>query len=67
VQSWYAFLDNLWSSIDQSPARTIRQYSFDTGIAWTVRPTFQVDVGANIGLNRHTPALQIYAGAAQRF
>jgi hypothetical protein len=27
----------------------------------------QLDVGANIGLNRQTPAAQVYAGVSQRF
>ena len=57
----------LWSSINQDPSDTIRQYSFDTAIAWTVRPNLQLDAGANVGLNRETPAIQAYAGVAQRF
>ena len=57
----------LWSQVNFDPARTIRQYSVDTAIAWTVRKNTQIDIGANVGLNRDTPALQIYTGLAQRF
>ncbi len=57
----------LWSGINFDPARTIRQYSFDTGIGWTVRKNVQLDIGANIGLNRDTPSLQVYSGIVQRF
>ena len=56
-----------WSSINQDPSDTVRQYSFDTAIAWTARPNLQFDAGANFGLNRDTPAIQAYAGVAQRF
>ena len=57
----------LWSSINVDPAGTIRQYSFDTALAWTVQPNLQLDIGANFGLNKETPALQIYTGIARRF
>jgi hypothetical protein len=57
----------LWSNINFDNPRTIQQYSFDTAIAYIVRPNFQIDAGLNIGLNRDTPALQVYMGAAQRF
>jgi Putative MetA-pathway of phenol degradation len=57
----------LWSNINLDTPRTIHQYSFDTALAFSVRSNFQIDIGANIGLNRDTPALQVYMGAAQRF
>ena len=57
----------LWSQINVDPSGTVRQYSFDTALAWVVRPNIQLDIGANFGLNRDTPALQIYGGLAQRF
>jgi hypothetical protein len=43
----------LWSNINFDAPRTIQQYSFDTAIAYTVRPNFQIDAGLNIGLNRN--------------
>jgi hypothetical protein len=57
----------LWSQINADPSGTVKQYSFDTAIAWTVQPNLQLDVGANFGLNSDTPALQVYAGIARRF
>jgi hypothetical protein len=57
----------LWSQVNVDPTGTIKQYSFDTAIAWNVRPNVQLDLGANVGLNSDTPALQVYAGIAQRF
>jgi len=57
----------LWSSINEDPLRTVRQVSFDTAVQWTVRPNFAVDAGVNLGLNRDTPAVQVYAGVSQRF
>jgi hypothetical protein len=57
----------LWSQVNVDPSGTVKQYSFDTAIAWNVRPNVQLDLGANFGLNSDTPALQIYAGIAQRF
>lgn len=57
----------LWSQINADPSGTVRQYSFDTALAWVVRPNVQLDVGANFGLNHDTPAVQIYGGIAQRF
>jgi len=57
----------LWSDVNNDPTARVTQYSFDTALAWTVKPNFQVDIGANFGLNRTTPAVQFYVGAAQRF
>ena len=57
----------LWSAVNFDPSRTIYQYSVDTSIAWTVRKNTQIDIGANIGLNRDTPAVQVYMGLAQRY
>ena len=57
----------LWSSINRDPGNTIRQYSFDTALAWAAQPNLQFDIGANIGLNRETPALQVYTGVSRRF
>src|SRR5207237_1312822 len=35
----------LWSSVNVDPVRTVRQFSFDTAIAWTVTKNLQFDVG----------------------
>jgi Putative MetA-pathway of phenol degradation len=57
----------LWSSINRDPGNTIRQYSVDAALAWAARPNLQFDIGANVGLNHETPALQVYAGVSRRF
>lgn len=61
------FTAELWSSVDRDPAGTVVQASFDTALAWTVRPNVQLDVGANFGLNSATPSFEFYGGIAQRF
>jgi hypothetical protein len=57
----------IWSYVNIDPAGTVTQYSGDVALAWGLPRDFQLDVGANIGLNRQTPAAQVYAGVSQRF
>lgn|SRR5208337_1609433 len=57
----------LWSDFDNDPAKSTRQYSFDTAITWIIKPNLQADLGVNIGLNSATPAIQPYVGLSQRF
>jgi hypothetical protein len=57
----------LWSDYNNDPTRRETQYSFDTAIAWLVRPNLQFDIGADFGLNSATPNLQVFAGVSQRF
>jgi hypothetical protein len=47
--------------------RTPPVYTFDAAISYALTDTLQLDVGANIGLNRNAPNLQLYTGVAQRF
>ena len=42
-------------------------YTADFGLAYLIKPSTQLDVGTNIGLNRQAPDLQLYAGISQRF
>ncbi len=56
-----------WMQHNYDPAGTVRQYSFDTALAWMAKKDLQLDVGANFGLNRDTPALQVYTGITRRF
>lgn len=57
----------LWTAQNHDPAGTVRQYSFDTAIAYLVTPKWQIDLGGNFGLNRFTPDAQIYAGVSTKF
>lgn len=57
----------MWGQWDWDPARTSRQASADGNIAYLVNKDVQLDAGANIGLNRNTPDIELYAGVAKRF
>ena len=57
----------LWADWNADPAGTSRQYSVDFAAAKLVTNNFQFDGGVNIGLNRATPDLQVYAGVTTRF
>jgi hypothetical protein len=57
----------LWGQWDWDPAGTGKQYSVDGSIAYLVRDNLQIDGGANFGLNRQTPDVEIYTGVSTRF
>ena len=42
-------------------------YTLDTALAYAVTDTLQLDIGANAGLNKNAPNLQVYTGIGQRF
>jgi len=42
-------------------------YSFDVGYTYRLAPNTQVDVGANFGLNKQTPDVQMAFGFSQRW
>ncbi|RXR06421.1 transporter [Pseudoxanthomonas composti] len=57
----------LWSSINDDPARTIEQASADFALSYLVNPALQLDLGGNFGLNDATPDAQVYLGLSHRF
>lgn len=57
----------LWGSADDDPMGRTYQASFDLTAALAVGDSAQLDAGANIGLNRATPDLEVYIGVARRF
>ena len=63
----FTFYNEIWTSQNFDPTGTVRQYSYDTSLAWLPEPTLQFDVGANIGLNANTPDLVAYVGVSTRF
>lgn len=67
LTSRLTFAVELWQQNNRDPAGTIKQQSADAALAFAVTPTFQVDVGANLGLNAQTPGHQIYLGMAYRW
>jgi hypothetical protein len=57
----------IWGKWDWDPAGTTRQASADGSVAYLVRNDLQLDAGANFGLNRVTPDVELYAGVSKRF
>jgi len=57
----------IWAYWDFDPGETVRQYGLSGSLAYLVSNDLQVDAGANVGLNRDTPDLQLYSGIAFRF
>jgi hypothetical protein len=57
----------LWGYWDFDPQRTARQYAAAGSFAYLVSNDVQIDAGANFGLNRNTPDVEIYSGIAVRF
>ena len=57
----------IWGQWDWDPAGTTRQASADGAVAYLVTNDVQLDVGANFGLNRNTPDVELYGGVSKRF
>lgn len=57
----------VWMANNFEPHGTYSQYSADFAAAYSVAKTLQLDVGANFGLNRHTPDVQVYMGFSTRY
>jgi hypothetical protein len=59
----------VWSNVNFDPVKTVTQSSLDLGVAWIphAAPSIQLDGGVNLGLNRSTPDVQVYAGVSRRF
>jgi hypothetical protein len=57
----------IWAKWDWDPAGTGKQVSWDVAAAYLPSNDLQLDVGANFGLNRNTPDLELYTGVSVRF
>lgn len=59
----------LWADVDDDPAGRVTSASFDLTAGWTPAstPDLQIDASAYLGLNRHTPDLELVVGVARRF
>lgn len=57
----------LWGGWDRDPNGTTRQASADGSVAYLVSNDVQLDAGANVGLNKVTPDVELYAGISKRF
>lgn len=57
----------LWRQWDWDPSGTTREASADGAVAYLLSRRVQLDAGANFGLNRTTPDVELYAGFAEIF
>jgi hypothetical protein len=60
-------MGDLWASWNYDPDGTARQASADAALAYLVNDELQLDAGANFGLTRETPDIQLYGGVSIRF
>jgi hypothetical protein len=57
----------LWTNVNLDPSGTVKQASVDAALAYAVSNSVQIDTGANIGLTRDTPDVELYGGLSLRF
>ena len=57
----------LWNSLNFDPRGTVRQWSVDASAAYLASNRFQLDGGANFGLNRASPDVELYAGVSMLY
>jgi hypothetical protein len=57
----------IWAQWDWDPAGTSKQVSADASVAYLVSEEVQLDAGANLGLTRDTPDIELYGGVSVRF
>jgi hypothetical protein len=57
----------IWGQLNWDPAGTDKQFSADGSLAYLISESVQIDGGANFGLNRNTPDVEVYAGVSKRF
>jgi hypothetical protein len=57
----------LWGDWNEDPTGAPAQYSLDFAVAKLLTKALQIDGGVNLGLNRATPDVQLYAGLAEKF
>lgn len=67
VNEKFSFSTELWAQWDWDPTGTGRQVSADGSVAYLVTKDLQLDAGANFGLNRQTPDVEVYTGVSVRF
>ena len=56
-----------WRQDNYDPSGTVRQQSADIAFTYAVNANFQLDTGANMGLNSATPDQQVYLGLSYRW
>ena len=56
----------IWTNVNFDPAGTVKQASADGAFAYSASDDLQLDLGANFGLTRDTPDIEVYAGFSIR-
>ncbi|UPG90513.1 transporter [Luteibacter aegosomaticola] len=56
-----------WRQDNHDPSGRVKQESGDVALTYAVSRTFQLDIGANMGLNNATADRQAYAGMSYRW
>jgi hypothetical protein len=69
VSSQVTATAEFWANANFDPGRTVYQESLDLAGTWQPPGSrdLQLDAGANFGLDRETPAAQLYFGISHRF
>jgi hypothetical protein len=57
----------IWGQWDWDPSGSGKQVSADGSVAYLLSTSVQLDAGANFGLNRQTPDVELYTGVSKRF
>ncbi len=57
----------LWNAVNFDPRDHVRLWSADIAAAYLPGKRWQVDGGANVGLNRATPDIELYGGVSLLF
>jgi hypothetical protein len=56
-----------WRQDNHDPSGRVKQESADIAFTYLVSPDLQLDLGANVGVNKATPDHQFYAGFSYRW
>lgn len=56
-----------WRQDNHDPSGRVKQESADIAFTYLVSPDLQLDLGANVGVNKATPDRQFYAGLSYRW
>jgi hypothetical protein len=56
-----------WRQDNHEPSGRVKQESADIAFTYLVSPDLQLDLGANVGVNKATPDHQLYAGFSYRW
>lgn len=67
IGSGLTIYGELWTMTNFDPADTVTLASADAALTYLVSGNFQLDAGANFGLNRNSADIELYAGISLRF